>query len=551
MFCLRSIGTHVLMLLVLASASAQTPAPGSEAPLTGSGQRASSAAALGPAEVVVQNRLVAVMRADLLGYPPEARAKGAMQRIHDILSKDGPGIITTEDVPEGRGFSIDGEFAFFLTPRDAHVIAGHTFESTAEKALAALEKIVQERAEQRDPKAMAIAASLAVGATVIFAALLWIILVANRWLRQRGSAALIARARAVKIAGVAAIELGQFLRAVRYLVTALSWVVGGLVTYVWLVFVLERFPYTRAWGENLLDVLLDFAGQFLHAIVNAVPGLLTVIVIFVLARWVIKISAAFFSRVESGRVSMSWLDADTAAPTRRILNVVIWLFALAMAYPYLPGSQTDAFKGLSVLVGLMISIGASNLVGQAASGLILMYARAFRAGEFVSIGETEGTVTELGLFSTRVLTGLGEEVMLPNSLVLSQTAKNYSRASSGEGYLVDTKITIGYSTPWRQVHEMLHEAAKRTRGILTEPAPEVLQTALSDFYVEYRMVCHTNSEAAPRRLETLGELHAHIQDVFNEHDVQTMSPHYMQDPPSAQVVPPAKWYPSPARPPTE
>lgn len=220
-----------------------------------------------------------------------------------------------------------------------------------------------------------------------------------------------------------------------------------------------------------------------------------------------------------------------------------------MAYPYLPGAQTDAFKGLSVLVELMISIGASNLVGQAASGLILMYARSFRVGEFVRIGDTDGTVTEFGLFSTRVRTGTGEEVMLPNSHVLSQSAKNYSRTSSGAGFIVNTKVSIGYATPWRQVHAMLLEAAGRTEGIDTEPEPQVFQTALSDFYIEYVMMCHANPESPDQRAEMLSKLHANIQDVFNEHGVQIMSPHYFADPPEPQVVPKIKWFAPPANPP--
>jgi small-conductance mechanosensitive channel len=231
--------------------------------------------------------------------------------------------------------------------------------------------------------------------------------------------------------------------------------------------------------------------------------------------------------------------------------VAVILFALVMAYPYLPGSDSEAFKGMSVLVGLMVTVGGSSLFGQAASGLVLMYSRTLRVGEYVRIDNHEGTVTKLGSFTTRIRTGLGEELTLPNSLVLSTVTKNYSRTVSGPGYVVDTAVTIGYDTPWRQVEAMLLEAARRTPGVLSTPAPRVFQTALTDFYPEYRLVCQASPVDPRPRAEVLSTLHAHIQDVFNEHGVQIMSPHYLGDPDSAKVVPREDWYRAPARRPAE
>jgi small-conductance mechanosensitive channel len=237
------------------------------------------------------------------------------------------------------------------------------------------------------------------------------------------------------------------------------------------------------------------------------------------------------------------------APTRRIVNLAIWLFAVAMAYPYLPGSGTEAFKGLSVLVGLMISLGASSVVGQAAAGLILMYTRTLRPGEYVRINDFEGTVMEQGMFVTRIRTGLGEELTISNALVVGAVTKNYSRVVKGPGFVLDTVVTIGYDAPWRQVEAMLLEAARRTEGVVPEPAALVFQTALSDFYVEYRLVTYAMpSRPVPRAL-VLSALHANIQDVFNEYGVQIMSPHYLGDPEKAKVVPVSEWHAAPARPP--
>jgi small-conductance mechanosensitive channel len=190
----------------------------------------------------------------------------------------------------------------------------------------------------------------------------------------------------------------------------------------------------------------------------------------------------------------------------------------------------------------MMSIGGASVVGQGASGLILMFARTLRPGEYVRIGDHEGTVVSLGTFTTRIRTGLGEELTLPNALIVASVTKNYSRVVEGQGFVVDATVTIGYDTPWRQVHAMLVESALRTRGVQSVPAPRVHQTGLADFYVEYRLVCQATPAEPRPRAEVMSELHANIQDVFNENGVQIMSPHYLGDPAEAKIVPKARWY---------
>lgn len=309
---------------------------------------------------------------------------------------------------------------------------------------------------------------------------------------------------------------------------------------------LRAFPYTRAWGESLNDYLLNLAAPVFTAAVDSIPGLLTALLIFYLAYLISQALGQFFTRVQSGAVQLHWLDADVVAPTQRLTKVVVWLFALAMAYPYLPGSDTEAFKGLSVLVGLMLSLGASSLVGQAASGLILTYGRVFRKGEYVRVADHEGTVTEMGIFTTRIRTGMGEELTISNASILGTTTKNYSRSVAGAGFVLDTTVTIGYDTPWRQVHAMLIEAATQTEGVSREVTPQVFQTALNDWYPVYRLVCHATPTEAGSRALLLSALHANIQDVFNTYGVQIMSPQYVEDPKDAKRVPPAQWYPEPA-----
>jgi small-conductance mechanosensitive channel len=224
------------------------------------------------------------------------------------------------------------------------------------------------------------------------------------------------------------------------------------------------------------------------------------------------------------------LDAEAARATRKLVTFALWLFALVMAYPYLPGSQSDAFKGISVLLGVMVSLGSSSVVAQAFSGLILIYSRALRPGEFVKVGECEGTVVEIGLFATHIETGSGEHIVLPNSQVVATSTRNFSRPAPGGKFVVHARVSIGYQAPWRQVHAMLIEAARRSSGICPEPAAYVLQTALSDFYVEYRLVAFSDLSHAGQRAAVLSALHANIQDVFGENAVPIVSPHYFADP---------------------
>jgi len=504
-------------------------------------------AAAPPATLQFQNRTIVVFRATVMGYVPSARADGAQLRIERLLKKGGDGIVTAKTIPQGMAIELDGTAVFAVTPADVDEPAGDTLQSTADEAVRTLAIAIKEEREQQNPVRMLTAAGLAVLATLVYAALLYGVVRGTRWLVSRLSTALRARVEKIKVGGVIALHPDQLVGSARRLMIFVSWLVALLATNVWLTFSLEVFPYTRPWGEHLGGYLFGLLTSMLHAMVGALPGLFTVVIIFAITRFISHIVSAFFRRVEAQHIRLGWLDQDTAHPTQRIFTFVLWIFALVMAYPYLPGADTEAFKGLSVLVGLMVSIGASSLVGQAASGMILMYARVLRKGDYVKVGEAEGTVSELGMLATRVQTGTGEEVVLPNTFVIANITRNFSREASGHGFVVQVAVTIGYSTPWRQVHAMLLEAARRTRGILEDPVPYVIQAALSDFYVEYKLVTVAGPGAPAQRALVISDLNGNVQDVFNEYGVQIMSPHYLGDPEHPQIVPKERWFDAPAR----
>ena len=498
------------------------------------------------AQLVLFSRPVFTFRSSNQGISARDRAKRARTRLHEQLTLTGPHVVSLKAEAMGIQVHIDGATSFFITPQDLDPGREDSLEQTAQHAAASLTLAISESMESRSLETLMRALAQALAATALCAVMVWLAARTMRALASRLAVMTEQHTEKLHVGGVALFQRDRVTNTVHLVITLLYRLLVLVLTVEWLSFVLRSFPFTRAWGESLNSFLLELAMPLFTSAMGAVPELLTAVLIFYLGYLMNQALDRFFAKVQTGQVQLQWLDADTAAPTRRIAKVVLWLFALAMAYPYLPGSDTEAFKGLSVLVGLMLSMGASSLVGQAASGLILTYGRVFRKGEFVRIADHEGTVTEMGIFTTRIRTGLGEELTVSNASILGTTTKNYSRAVKGAGFVLDTTVTIGYETPWRQVHALLIEAAKRTSGVLHDPTPQVFQTSLSDFYPVYRLVCQAVPQEPRPRALLLSNLHANIQDVFNEYGVQILSPNYVEDPQTPKMVPPAMWYSAPA-----
>jgi small-conductance mechanosensitive channel len=268
-----------------------------------------------------------------------------------------------------------------------------------------------------------------------------------------------------------------------------------------------------------------------------------VAVIVLLTRFVSRLVQVFFQAVQDRRITLRWVYPETAESTRKLVAAALWLFALAIAYPHLPGSDSDAFKGVSVFAGLMVSLGSSGLINQVMSGFTLIYSRALRKGDFVAIGDVEGTVAQLGTLSTKIRTAANEDVTIPNAVVVGQTVTNYTRGAD-EGVFVPTSVTIGYDVAWRQVEALLLLAAERTPGVRRQPAPYVRQAELKDAYVQYTLWFCLEDPAARRRVRAA--VNANILDAFNEYGVQITSPNYEADPAERKIVPREKWYPDPA-----
>jgi small-conductance mechanosensitive channel len=497
------------------------------------------------ASVHVLNREIATFRAELLGISAETRANRAEQRIKEQLALNPQPVLSIEPHPIGSLFLLDDVMVFALTTADVDVLSQQTLDQNVAATQQKLEKVIAESGEARNADFMLRATGIALLATLILLAVIWLLyrlrrLITVKLVQLTGN-------KELAVGGIKLLTRDRVFLVFAKLSHLLFLLTAFVLTYEWLSVVMAQFPYTRPWGEGLQGFLFGMAAKFGKAILGAVPNLLTATAIFLLASWLIRLTKGFFDQIASGKARFGRLDAELANPTRKLVSAVIWIFALVMAYPYLPGSDSAAFKGVSVLLGVMLSLGSSNIISQGASGMILTFSRTFRIGEFVKIGDHEGTVSALGMFNTRLRTGMGEEVTLSNANVFSSVIRNYSRTNDGHGYVLDTTVTIGYDTPWRQVEAMLLEAAAQTDGISSNPPPRVFQTALSDFYPEYRLVCNATPTQPRPRAMALSDLHANIQDAFNKYGVQIMSPHYMHDPNSEKIVSEQRKYAAPAK----
>jgi small-conductance mechanosensitive channel len=496
--------------------------------------------------LIVGGRGIHVFRAPIGTFTPAERAEGARKRIERAFGKRGDGWTSVRTTTLGIEVRLDDEVLFLVVSGDARAATGETPEDLANQASRVLQKAWGEARERGDPRAQLEGAlRLALATLLLLAALVATLKVSAR-LRSSLSTSLQRRLEALP-----AVHWGQRMSAslpgiVSRLALLLTWLLAMAMVYSYLTYALAQFALTRPASETMAESIVGLTAQALGAVVESLPGIFVAVAIFLLAWVATRISSEFFAGVEARPSSSALLNTHTAPATRRIVNASLWLFAVAMAYPYLPGSHTEAFKGLSVIVGLMVSIGASGVVGQIASGVMIVYTYALKKGEYVRIQNYEGTVTELGLFVTRLRTGLGEEIALPNAFVLGNVTRNFSRIDGDRGYVLDCKLTIGYDTPWRQVHALLLEAAAAIPEIRKVPAAYVVQTALSDFYVEYKLVVNVDTDVPATRARVASDLHAAIQDAFNRHGVQIMSPHYFRDPAEPKLVPEARWYTAPA-----
>jgi small-conductance mechanosensitive channel len=398
--------------------------------------------------------------------------------------------------------------------------------------------------KDRSPEVLFTNSVYALGLTGAIFLIFWVTLRLFRWLDgwavrhvQKNLQDLASKAHHLINAGQVWSLFAGLLRSIRVIVVL-------IIVYSYLNTLLGLYPWTRPAALILFDMVLNPVRSLWTGFLNSLPDLVFLFILFLVVRYILRLVRTFFKGVERGRIKLQNFDADWAAPTYKILRLLIIAFSLVVAYPYIPGSDSMAFKGVSLFLGVIFSLGSSSFIANMMAGMAMTYRGAFKEGDRIKVGDVFGVVTEIKLMITRVNTVKNESVVIPNSNILNTNVVNYSLLAKDQGIVIYTSVGIGYDVPWRQVEAMLLLAAERTPGLEKEPVPFVLQKSMGDFAVNYEI--NAFCKDISRMLRVKSDLHRNIQDAFNEHGVQIMSPAYEGDPATPKVVPPEQWYSAPA-----
>ncbi|MCM0387372.1 mechanosensitive ion channel family protein [Bacteroides fragilis] len=285
------------------------------------------------------------------------------------------------------------------------------------------------------------------------------------------------------------------------------------------------FPQTKGLADTIFSYIWNPVKDILVGIVDYIPNLFTIFIIWYAIKYLVRFVHYLSREIEAGRLKFGGFYPDWAMPTFHIIRFLLYVFMIAMIYPYLPGSRSGVFQGISVFVGLIVSLGSSTVIGNIIAGLVITYMRPFKLGDRIQLNDTTGNVIEKTPLVTRIRTPKNEVVTIPNSFIMSSHTVNYSSSAREYGLIIHSEVTIGYDAPWRQVHQLLIEAALNTPGVIDDPRPFVLETSLSDWYPVYQINAYIRE--ADKLAQIYSDLHQNIQDRFNEAGVEIMSPHYM------------------------
>jgi small-conductance mechanosensitive channel len=538
-------GVVVLLLLMLLGFTKHAlPAEGSAAK-SGSAESALQEAELQSAAVEIDGRELFRVRGNV-SFPPDRRAEGIASRIRALAADPAFNANDLRAVESDIGTEIlaGKQRVLVVTEPDAK-LEGFPRRVAAEAYLQTIREAIESYRKSRTREALTTSAAWAAVAVVAFLIALMLVIWLWRWMLAALERRYRERIHSVGIQSFQIVRAERIWSTVRTaMITARTFLIL-ILAFICAHVVLGLFPWTQGTARRLVDYVLGPLATLGNGLIAQIPSLLFLLILFLIARYTLKLIHLFFSAVGRGEVKLESFDPDWAEPTYKIVRVLVIVFALVVAYPYIPGSSSDAFKGISLFIGVVFSLGSSSIIANMLAGYTMTYRRAFRVGDRVKIGDVIGDVSEIRLQVTHVRTVKNEEVIVPNSKILGDEVVNYSTLARTTGLILHTRVGIGYETPWRQVEAMLLEAVRRTNGLKQDPPPFVRELALGDFCVTYELNAYCGDAQAMNAL--YAEVHRHILDVFNEYGVQIMTPAYEGDPPEPKVVPKDQWYAAPAQ----
>jgi small-conductance mechanosensitive channel len=478
------------------------------------------------AAVTLGDRTLFTINTPIGSTTAEARAAAVSASLEQVMRDDNrkPEDIHTVEYPGVTRILSDDLLIVNVTDADAAAHSTSRF-LLAETQLRIIREAIPKVREEYTTRRITLDAVYAILATITLVSLLLIF----RRIIFPALYSLIERWRGTRIHGIKVQKLellseDRLVGLLHSLLLVIRFILTVLLLYFYFPLVFSFFPWTRAYGRILFGYILSPIRTGWASFIHYLPRLLVVLVIAFFAWLALRVARFLFRELGRGTLSFTGFYPEWAMPTFKIVQVLIIVFAVVVAFPYLPGSESPAFKGVSIFLGVLFSLGSSSAVSNMVAGIVLTYTRAFTIGDFVQISDTMGQVTEKTLLATQIRTIKNVFVAVPNSLVLSSHVINFSRSPQNQPLILHVTIGIGYEIPWRQVHTLLIAAASSASGILSDPAPFVLQTRLEDFCASYQINAYTRE---PSRMSAIySELNQNIQDEFNKAGIEIMTPHY-------------------------
>ncbi|WP_299635980.1 mechanosensitive ion channel domain-containing protein [uncultured Ruegeria sp.] len=490
------------------------------------------------APVIVDGDMLFFLRGSSALPAPE-RAESVQNTIIEVAeASESPTVdITFEETNLGIRIRADGEIVSIVTVADAELdqmeldVLSFLHGQAIEEAILAYRS---NRTEQARVSGAIEAAGWTIGFVVFVLVILWL----HRRIRRRTLKLVKRYLQDVETATAKSVQAEAIAALIRYGLNFVLLVIFFLGFYYYLSFVLLAFAETRYFAQLLLTYLTEPVLLIFKGILSYIPNLIMLSLIAWITLYIIKGMRVFFDAVEAGSFEMDDFEMHWVNPTFNIARVVVILIALVFAVPYIPGSDSAAFQGLTILVGAMLSLGANSVVSNMLAGLFVIYRRSTSIGDRIQIGKHIGDVVQIKLMETHLKSIKNELISIPNAQLMNSDVVNFSKKTDGSGLLLHTTVGIGYEEPPEKVEAMLIEAANRTKGIKAKPEPFVLWTALADYAINYQINGYTTRGSSIPKIRS--DLHRNIVAVFNENKVQIMTPSYMADPPEPKI-PAEEW----------
>jgi len=501
--------------------------------------------------VMLGDKVLFHLATEAEGLAQANRAEESSRRIRKMADSATFGVdaIKTQDYKGPMTFILAGdEVLTAILDRDA-ASKGKSRQQLADEYVQILRAAIEKYRKERSIEQHLYGAAYAVIATILLVAVLILIGKLKRKINRRIEERFTGWKKGLHIQSFEIVRADKISELLKGCGRGIRLILVLICLYIYLQFVLGFFPLTRPIADQVFAYVLSPLKTIGKGFILQIPNLIFIAILVLLVKYVLKLMKIFFLGVERERIKLPGFYPEWARSTYRLSSYLVIAFSVVIAFPYIPGSNSMAFKGVSVFIGVLLSLGSQSAISNVIAGFALTYRRVFRVGDRVRISETTGDVLETRLQVTILRTVKNEEIIVPNSLIMNSQVANYSVESRDRGLILHTTVSIGYDTPWRQVQAMLLMAARRTPGLLDKPEAFVLQESLDDFYVTYELNVYTDQ---PEKMAHLySELHKNILDVFNDYGVQIMSPNYVTDRAEPAIVPKERWYAPPAKPPDE